>query len=87
MKKIFKRHKIVLYIDAVYKWKNDEVYLCLELRQKTGIFGLKKLKYTLSIPERNIDNEFVLVSKILNEEASLWGDYDKLVVAKKFKTN
>lgn len=83
----FRRCKIILYIDIIYKWKNDEVYLYLELRQRVGIFGLKKLKYTLSIPERNMDDEFTLINEILNKEASFWGDYDKLVITRKFKTN
>lgn len=71
----------------MYGWKNDEVYLYLELRQRVGIFGLKRLKYTLSSPERNVDNEFMLISNILNRETSLFGDYDKLVITRKFKTN
>lgn len=96
MGKIFKRRKIILYIDIVYMWKNNEVYFYLELRQKMGILGLKKLmgiiglkklKYTLSIPERDMDDEFTLVNKILKEESSFWGDYDKLVITRKFKTN
>lgn len=86
MKKIFKRRKVILYIDIIYKWKDHEVYLYLELRQRVGIFGLKKFKYTLSVPERNIDNEFTLVNRILNEEALLWGDYDKLIITRDFKT-
>ena len=87
MKIKFKRRKVVLYISIIYKWKNDEVYLYLELRQRVGIFGLKRLKYTLFAPERNVDNEFTLISDILNKETSLWGDYDKLVITRKFKTN
>lgn len=86
MKKIFKRRKTILYIDIIYKWKDDEVYLYLELRQRVGIFGLKRLKYTLSIPERNVDNEFMLISNILNRETSLFGDYDKLNITRSFST-
>ena len=87
MKKIFKRRKIILYVNIMYGWKNDEVCLYLELRQRVGIFGLKRLKYTLFAPERNVDNEFMLISNILNRETSLFGDYDKLVITRKFKTN
>ena len=86
MKIKFKRRKVLLYIDIIYKWKNDEVCLYLELRQRVGIFGLKKLKYTLSVPERYIDNEFIMINKIITEETSLFGDYDKLIITRSFST-
>lgn len=85
-----KKNKIVVLIDIIYKWEESNVMAEIKIstREKKmfGLFYIDKIVLNTIIPEDVIGDDLSYISYLLNTEASLFGDYDKLIITREFKT-